>query len=427
MKLTIAMLSQTQVPSSPEAVNFRDEFTDQNEVRTATSELNIAMQDMEQIEQVIDDAVEASSDLIVEQEAAQQMQQQGQADQAALESIARAIRRMDTRLGFGTVIAVESYSNPYYNMPALESMIDNIKKYIKKIWDGILAALDAMSAMIQKVYTKLFDLSKKVTARAQAVKAKAQSLRGKVAPSDFKVGSHTLATYMRLKNTALKPDVLVKGIDMWTGYTHQLINGVAGEKAVAEYATYPEQAVKIMEDFFTHQNKDKLEAEADALGKKLLKRVFDTFTVKDGKKHASNYLLGDVRYVFDDESLTFSVEKTSDYRELPTERTHEPLSVDDCITLCDKTLTHMKSYEKIDGYLAQIDKLQKSIKELAKKALTGKEPIDFLPNKLITSMISAVMGKIIKAIGTVGAGARKHDMSIDSAVVEWCDLSLRPL
>ena len=72
------MLSMDE-PASPEAVNLDDDFENTtNEVQGGLDSLNIAMTDLEAIDDAVDEAIEVSSELHVEQEVVEQAQQQGQ-------------------------------------------------------------------------------------------------------------------------------------------------------------------------------------------------------------------------------------------------------------------------------------------------------------------------------------------------------------
>ena len=428
-KLNIAMLSMDE-PSSPEAVNLDDNFANTtNEVQGGLDQLNIAMTDLEEIDDVIDEAIEVSDELHVEQQVVEQAQQQGQIQQAALESIQRSVARLVKSVGMvePVTFAMEAYNNPFYNMPALESALDSIKAFVKRIWDAIVAAFDKTKNMIKDLLKNYFDLSVKIKKRVAAIKTKAESLKGQTAPADYMVGNSNLATYMRFSNKAITPTSIIGGIDKWTAYSHNVIEGIAGNDAIDDYKQFVEQYNKLLEEALKHLNKDKLQAQADALGKSMMKRIYKELPNPLGTKHATNVLLGDVRYVFDDSNMNFEVAKEDGYKELPTERTHEPLTVDQVITLCDKIDKHMDTYKNIDSYINNLDKLKDSIDDLAKNAIKSNKEVDYVQSKLITNLSSFTIKLFIKAIGRAGIGARRHDMNVDNAIVDWCALSLKPL
>ena len=428
-KLNISMLSMDE-PASPEAVNLDDGFEDTtNEVQGGLDSLNIAMTDLEAIDDAIDEAIEVSSELHVEQEVVEQAQQQGQISQAALESIQRSVSRLVKSVGYTEPVtfAMEAYNNPHYNKPAMESAIDSIKAFVKRIWDAVVAAFDKTKDMVKNLLKNYFDLSVKIKKRVAAVKQKAEGLKGKTVPSDYMVSNSNLTTYMRVSNKAITPTGIVANIDKWTAYSHNVIEGIAGNDAIDEYKQFVEQYNKLLEEALKHQNKDKLQAQADALGKSMMKRIYKELPNPLGTKHATNVLLGDVRYVFDDSNKNFEVAKEDGYKELPTERTHEPLTVDQVITLCDKIDKHMDTYKNIDSYINNLDKLKNSIDQLAKDAIKSNKEVDYVQSKLITNLSSFTIKLFIKAIGRVGIGARRHDMNVDNAIVDWCALSLKPL
>jgi hypothetical protein len=95
----------------------------------------------------------------------------------------------------------------------------------------------------------------------------------------------------------------------------------------------------------------------------------------------------------------------------------------DLIAQCN----HLDTYKNIDEYINNLDKLKSSIDQLAKDAIKSNKEVDYVQSKLITNLSSFTIKLFIKAIGRVGIGARRHDMNLDNAIVDWCVLSLKPL
>jgi hypothetical protein len=428
-RINLAMLSMDE-PSSPEATNLDDDLPGiTNQVEDGLDDLNIAMQDLDAIDQVITEAVDASMGLKVEQEVVEQAQQEGQVSQTALESIQRNVNRFlkDAGLSSQATFAFESYNNPHYNKLALESALDSIKAFVSRIWQAIKDAFEKTKDMVKNILKKYFDLSLKTKARAQAIKKKAEGLKGEVAPSGTKVGSSSLSNYMRLHNQPLEPGEFIKNVDTWTKWSHDVIEGIAGKDAIDEYTQYVDQAGKLLVDALSHQNEDKLKAQADALGKNMLKRIYTNLPKTNGTKHGTAVLLGDVRYVFDDKDMSFEVARVDDFKEIDTDRSHELLAVDQVIVLCDKIDKHMDTYKKIDEYINGLDKLKDSIDKLASDTIKSNNEVDYVQSKIITRLSSFTIKIFIEAIRKVGIGARAHDMQVDKATIDWCDLSLRPL
>lgn len=428
-KMNLAMLSVDE-PSSPEAANLDDDLpTITNQVDDGLDDFNIAMQDLKAIDQVITEAVDASMGLKVEQEVVEQAQQEGQISQPALESIQRNVNRYLKDAGYSAkaTFAFESYNNPHYNKVALESALESIKAFIARIWQTIKDAFEKTKNMVKEILKKYFDLSIKTKARAQAIKKKAESLKGEVAPSGTKVGSSSLSNYMRFSNKPIEPSALLNGIDTWTSWSHNVIEGIAGKDAIDEYTQYVDQAGKLLVEALGHQNEDKLKAQADALGKNMLKRIYTNLPKTNGTKHGTAVLLGDVRYVFDDKDMSFEIARVDDFKEIDADRSHELLTVDQVIILCDKIDKHMDTYKKIDEYISGLDKLKSNIDKLASDAIKSNQEVDYVQSKIITRLSSFTIKIFIEAIRKVGIGARAHDMQVDKATIDWCDLSLRPL
>lgn len=432
-KLNIAMLS-AQVPSSPEAVNLDDNLPNAtNEVEGGLDELNIAMQDLESIDDAITQAVDASIELKVEQETVEQAQQQGQTSQVALESIQRNVNRMldDVGITARATFAFEGFNNPHYNSIAMESAVQSIKDFLVRIWEAIKKAFQKVKDVIVTIYKKLFDESLKVKKRADALAKKALGLQGRMAPAGIKVGSFSLSTYMRLNNAPLKPSELVANYDTWSKQTHDLIENIAGSEAIKEYKEYVAKSVKVLQQANTHKNPDKASAEIDEVHNELLGRLFSQLpnkkTLNGDDIHQSKVVLGDVLYTFREKDMEFAADKTSDYKEIATIKTHELLGVIEAHDLCEKISKHMESYSKMDSYIKDLANLEKEIYKLATESTTSKDTLEYIDNKVISRISSSTIKLFIKAIGRFGAGARHHDMQVDKAVLEWCDLSLRPL
>ena len=98
----------------------------------------------------------------------------------------------------------------------MESALDSIKAFISRIWEAIKAAFDKTKELTKEILKKYFDVSIKTKARAQAIKKKAEGLKGKVAPAETMVGGESLSKYMRYANKAIEPAQLMNGVDKWT-------------------------------------------------------------------------------------------------------------------------------------------------------------------------------------------------------------------
>lgn len=432
-KLTIAMLSN-QAPSSPEATNFDDNFDDlTNQVPGGLDTLDIAMQDLEAIDETISNVIDVSMELKVEQEVLEQAQQQEPLSQTALESIQRSVQRLAKRAGIDSPVtfALESYSNSRYNGLSMESAVKTVKDFIARIWKAVMEAFNKVKGLITTLLKGYFDESVKVKKSAQILIKKALSLQGKVAPATAKVGSFNLSNFMRFNNQPLKPDTLVANFDKWTDWSHEFIENIAGSDAITDYTDYVAKSVKVLESAKDHKNPHKLEAEIDEINNKMLRRVYDNLidkkTIPNGALYQTKPILGDIKYTFNTVNMEFSIEKIDNYKDIPVEKTHDLLGVMDAHDLCVKINDHMDSYKKVDQYIKDLENLEKGISKLANASLSSDKMVDYLDNKIITRLTSTTIKLFIKAIGKVGAGARKHDMNVDKAVLEWCSLSLRVL
>jgi len=432
-KLNIAMLSmgEDNLPQSPETVVLDDNFRELgNQVTDSLDSLNISMDDLESIDEAITEAVDTASELMDEADVVQQAQQQGDGmSQAALESIQRNVNRLLKIVGVEPTasFAFEGYSNPRYNSVAMESAVDNIKAFIKRIWDAIKSAFDKTVEIIQNLYKRFFDVSLKLKTRAEALGKKAKEQKGKSASSDMRVGSYNLSKYMRFKNRPLTPKELIKNFDTWTAYTHNFISNIAGDDAIIEYEEYVASTALILKQSSKDRNVEKLKAHADLLANRFLKRTTDSFKNKEKEKQLTDPVLGDVVFVFYPKDTSFGIEPIKNYKDLPTEQTHELLTPAQVETMCAKISAHMDSYKNMEKHFNNLADLKKSISEIAAQTIKSDDPTDYLINKTITQIASFTIKAFIDAIQKIGTGARKHDMSVDVSVVEWCEKSLTPL
>ena len=421
-------MGEDNLPQSPETVVLDDNFRELgNQVSDSLDSLSISMDDLESIDEAITEAVDTASELMDEADVVRQAQQQGDGmSQAALESIQRNVNYLVKLVGMAPTasFALESYSNPRYNDVAMESAVDNIKAFIKRIWDAIKSAFDKTVEIIQNLYKKFFDVSVKLKARAEALGKKAKAQTGKTAPADMLVGGLSLSKYMRFKNKALTPEELLKNFDKWTAYSHNFISGIAGDKAIVEYKKHVEDVTKLLKETTKERDAKKLKAHADMLANRFLKRTTDSFQFKKNGLHNTDVLLGDIVYVFDEKEVSFFVDAVDNHKELPTEQTHEVLTTAQVETMCAKISAHMDSYKNMEKHFKNLADFKKSISEIAAQTIKSDDPTDYLINKMITQVASFTIKAFIKAIQNVGVGARRHDMNVDTAVVDWCEKSL---
>ena len=425
------MLSE-QMPSSPEQIHITTDSIAEHDPSEELGELRILMDDLEHIDDVIGEAVQVSSELMQEQEAAEQMQaQQEGASQAALESLQRNVNSLIKQVGFEqrAVFASNTFTNKRHNKIALESAVQDIKAFIERLWEGIMAAIRNTVDFVKKIYKHFYDISLKIKRQCESLKEQAKHKNGKTHAVDAKVGSYSLARYLRFDNKALAPSDVLLNYDKWTSHNYNFIESLGGKTAIAEYTGYISKAAEYFSkmDLAAKSDTDDIKKETDALGDLMVRRIVSNFELHKNQIHTTKPYIGDVFYQFDENNLAFTIEKIEGHKELKEERTHKPLSVAQTVELCDKIIVHMGEYERIDKYFDELDKLNRSITSIASEAIKGNAQLDAVQRKIVSSSTSFILKIFIEAIRKVGTGAREYDMQVSRALTNWCALSLATL
>lgn len=424
------MLSE-QAPTSPEHEEITGGVVEDQDTSGTLDELRIAMQDLEHIDDVIDEAVNVSSELMDEEAAAQQVQQQQEGvSQPALEALQRNVNSLMKQVGFEQRVnfALHSYANKRHNKVALESAIDNIKNIIKQIWDAIMSAINKTVEFVEGILKHFFDLSLKIKRQCEGIKQVAEAKKGKTHRSTEKVGSFVLSKYVRFDGKPLEPSDVLLNFDKWTTHNYNFIESISGKAAIDEYSDYVRKAsVFIAKKLNQPADVNELKRESDALGDLMIKRIVSNFEIHKNGVHTTKPYIGDVYYKFDEKNLAFSIEQVSEYKEIPSEGSHTPLNTDQTIELCNKLIAHMNNYENVNKQFDELAKLNKSIGKLAAEAISSNTELDAVQRKMISEGTSFMIKVFIRAIHKVGIGAREYDLQMCKALTHWCSLSMSTL
>lgn len=424
------MLSE-QAPSSPEHEAITGEYVEDTDTGSSLDDLHIAMQDLEHIDEVISQAVDTSSELMDEEAAVQQVQQQQEGvSQPALEALQRNVNSLLKQVGMEkrADFVTGSYSSKRHNKVALESAIESIRSAIKTIWDAIMAAIDKTVDMVKNIFKHFFDLSLKIKNQSQAIKKQAESLKGKTHRSVEKVGSASLSRYARFNNKPLEPSDVLVNFNKWTTHNYNFIGSMTGKAAIDEYSGYIGKAAVFLTKKLTNpQDVNEIKRETDALGDLMIRRIVSNFEIHKGGVHTTKPYIGDTYYKFDENDLRFSLEQISEYKEIPTENSHTPFNTDQAIEMCDKINAHMKEYENIEKHFQEIDKLRKSISSIASQAIKDNADIDAPLRKMVSEGTSFMIKVFIDAIRKVALEARSYDLQVCKALTVWCSISMATL
>lgn len=425
------MLSEKTL-SSPEHVEDTTTAVDDVFTDTTLDELNIAMADLENMDQVISEAVETSSELMEEEDAVERVQQQQQegVSQVALEALQRNVNSLLKQVGFVEKVDFlqNTYNNKRHNKLALESAADSIKEFIAKIWEAIKIAISKTTEMVKSLLKHFFDAALKIKRQCLAIKEVAKANEGKTHGSTDKVGGFTISRYARFNNKSLEPSDVLLNFNKWTTHNYNFIEAIAGKAAIEEYTGYVRKSSTFFASTISGEHDlNEVKRETDALGDLMISRIVSKFEIHKGGVHTTKPYIGDVCYQFDEANLGFTIVEISDYKNLPTEKTHTPFNTRQTIELCDKIIAHMKEYDNLASHLDALTKLSNSVSTIASSAISDDTRLDLVQRKSVSNSTSFMIKVFIRAIRNVGIGARQYDLNVCRALTQWCSISMGTL
>ncbi len=426
-KLNIAMLSG-DTPKSPEQQVIVASDTPFEDADQELVDLHIAMTDLEHIDEVITEAVQVSGDLMDEEAALTQAQQEG-VSQPALESLQRNVNGLLKQVGIEgrANFTASSYHNKRHNKAALESAVDDVKAFLVRIWDAIKAAIAKTMDIVKQMVKKYFDAAVKIKKNCEIIKAKAISLKGKVHRSTERVGGAHLAKYARFNNRPIEPSQLVSGYDKWMAHNYDFIASVTGKSALGEYRANLEKLADYFSGVGIGTAINDIKRETDSFGDLMVRRIVSNFDYHRDGVHTTPPYIGDVFYKFNESNISFSIEKIEKYKDLGDVNTHIPMDTAQVVIMCDKLIQHMKYYDQINVYFDELDSLSRMATKVANDAISGKGDLDFVQRKAISAGSSFTIRIFIDAIRKVGLGARQYDMQVSTAIMQWCAVSVNTL
>lgn len=233
-RLNIAMLSeQAQVETTDVQQQTELEVVGQ-QAEDAIAEATQIQTDIESAQQAADDAEEVVQQVEEERQVLEQAQQQGGAEQPAMEALQRAMSRFEKRTGVRSSISgmgMESFGSKSTRAQAtaiaMEGAVEYIKKIIKMLVDAMAAVWEKVKAFFEKIWVGADRLAK----RAKKVEEAAKAAQGKVAPADAKVKSGSVLAYAR------QDDKVVEGKAFADQYIKQTTDNYMGSKGVKETLT----------------------------------------------------------------------------------------------------------------------------------------------------------------------------------------------
>ncbi len=169
----------------------------------------------------IEDAIQATEDLMDEQQAAEELlTRKEEATQAAMESIGRNVNNILRSIGM-EANQVSTYVSSGEGKKAENKDTEEAAKvtsttigeFIKKIWEKIKEVWLRVVDAIKGFFKNLFNASVGLKKRAMAIKSAAKGMKGKSIPSDAKFEApESVISNMRLGHRAIPAATIDKGL-----------------------------------------------------------------------------------------------------------------------------------------------------------------------------------------------------------------------
>lgn len=143
-------------------------------------EMQVAQTQIQGVDDAMDEAAETGETLTqVHDQMAQTVADGGQGmEPAAAQAVQVAVEHMCKRLGFPAYnrkFSMEGFSNKSTRVKATMEAMDDIKGWLKRIWEAIVSACKSAIDWVVKFYDKLFDGAAKLQKRAKEVAATADA------------------------------------------------------------------------------------------------------------------------------------------------------------------------------------------------------------------------------------------------------------
>lgn len=393
----------------------------------------------DQEDAAVEDAVQATQDLLEEQQAAEDLvERKEEVTQAAMESIQRNVKNILKNIGMeaNDVSAYryksdeEKKADAKGGEDAAKATSSSIGEFIKKIWEKIKEVWFRIVDAIKGFFKNLFNASVGLKKRAMAVKEAAKKLKGKSIPSDAKFESpESVQTNMRMDYTAIPADSVDRGLQKQNETITKFINNLTSKQALSRYeASVGDLSKSIAENSIT--NKVKSDEESEEVKKeqtRLINLAMEPILVyfpqkKDGKVGTPAFI-SDRVITLDINTLTAGIEKIEGDKDLKGE--HDPLELFQIENVCDVVAKQMDEYKGLDTAAEDFKKFSKEIEKIQSDLINQKKDVSFVTRKLQAYMASSAVRFFMNIIKTVATQARVIDMQVNKAAIDWCAASLK--
>lgn len=431
-RLNIAMLSQ-QAQAQVEPVETQSELdVVGQQVEDSIAEATQIQAEIEGTQQAMDDAEQVIQEVDEERQVLEQAQQQGGAEQPAMEALQRAVARFEKRTGVACSIrsmGMESFSSKSTRVKgtevAMEGAVDYIKKLIKMLLDAMAAVWEKVKSFIDKILVGADRLSK----RAKKLAASAKGLSGKTAAADAKVDTGSVISFAHIDGSTLEGSEFAKAY-IATLEKHDGATDLSIKKAGSGLESG--RLAKLVDIAKVKGSEKEIIAAAYEEAKQL-NALGEAGEVKDGYVTAEkDGLMGGYSYVVKVYGRSISWEQLSKgysgiYSKIvATENAKENkakelkvLSVEDCTKVAEAADKYMQMYVNLRDVIKLMDPETKKIAAEAKKLEKEKDaPVEQI--KVATGIIRAVVNAHSEAM----VSARGYDIRLTKAALDYVAASL---
>ena len=428
-RLNIAMLSaqeQTQV----EQVEVQSELdVVGQQAEDAIAEAVQVQGEIEQTQQAAEDAEEVVQQVEEERQVLEQAQAQGGAEQAAMESLQRAMKRFEKRTGVPSSISsmgMESFGSKTTRAQSTKIAMEGAKEYIKKLIKMLMDAVAAIWEKVKAFFDKIWVGAERLAKRAKQVEDAAKAAQGKTAPADAKVTTASVLKFARQDDKAVEGG---KFVDAFIAQTADgFVTRKANEKTLAEFikgdkvsailaaakkADNKEELTKaILETHISDPTSSKSEDGVVAFkGKtRLLGDYIESSVVmsKDAtwEQVAANY-----------NKVKGSIAVADDAKDGPKEVT--PLTPEQAKKLANQAAGHMSSYKDMRSEQSKIDaEVKKLLAE--SKALEKEKDAPTEQLRVGTGAVRAAVNFVLQGL----VSWRSYDINLTKAALDYAAASI---
>lgn len=375
------------------------------------------------------DAQQAQEDLEQEQQAAEQATQlPKEQQQAALESIQRNVKSILKTIGLCNAPGFGMESISSNTTIALEMTAQDIKAFVKKIWDKIVEVWNRTVDVIKDFLNKIFSGAERLKKRAEQIKEAVKNISGKTVPAEKEFDAPaSVKNYMRLGYKPIPAATVAVGLEGQNKLNFEIIHSLTGREAVRHYErtieTYTEKLLNNLVDD-TVESVDEISKAYNVV----IQPVLNLFPQEKGDLYGTHAFISDRVITINKKTAAIDVSEIDGFEELKDK--HDVLVPTEMSRIADVVIRQMQNYKNADNAFSDFKEFSKTLaktqENLSKKLLVTSQEYSKVKDITFTSSeVSRLVGKIMQIINVASTKIRMIDMHINKAAIDWCAASIR--